>query len=186
MLDRYAARPSDFEFIGLRVHKMFRQKNTLRIGFSVLLTWTLIALAPLNAMAQDDDAARTIHALRMQSNEAIARHDTEGIGSFLDEDFVISISVGFIERSKEEHLRSFEQHFAEYPDVIYERTPSSITKSEAFPLAVEQGTWVGTRTTKNVRLEIGGPYTAAWRLTDDGWKIYSELFVALYCHGVDC
>lgn len=145
-----------------------------------------MASVPTNANAQDDDAAKTIQMLRMQSNEAIARHDAEGIGSFLHEDFVISISVGFIERSKEEHLRSFEQHFAEYPDVVYVRTPSSITISEAFPLAVEQGTWEGKRTTRSGKLEIGGPYTAAWRLTDDGWKIYSELFVALYCHGVDC
>lgn len=164
---------------------MFNHCYAPRCGVSLLFL-VLAAFATTSAIAQDDDAAQTIHALRMQSNEAIARHDTVGIGSFLAEDFVISISIGVIERSKDEHLRSFEQHFAEYPDVVYVRTPSSITKSEAFPLAVEQGTWAGTRTSKNGKREIGGPYTAAWRLTDGGWKIYSELFVALYCRGVDC
>ncbi len=48
------------------------------------------------------------------------------------------------------------------------------------PLAIENGTWVGTMTTPNGGLERGGQYTAAWRKTDGAWKIYSELFVVLY------
>jgi hypothetical protein len=66
------------------------------------------------------------------------------------------------------------------------RTPSEITLSEAYPLAIEHGTWVGSRTTENGKLENGGQYTAAWRKTDGVWRIYPELFVGLYCNGADC
>ena len=133
-----------------------------------------------------DGDAETIRALRLQSNEAIARHDVEAIRSFLNDDYVITISTGSIERSRDGHSRSFAQHFAEFPDVVYVRTPFAITISNAYPLAIEQGAGVGTRTSESGKLESGGEYTAAWKKTDSGWKIYSELFVALYCHGADC
>jgi ketosteroid isomerase-like protein len=134
--------------------------------------------------AEDDSGA--IRTARSLSNEAIARHDIDTIGSFLDEDYVITISTGAIERSRDEHVRSFAAHFSEYPDVVYVRTPSEIEVSSAYPLAIEHGTWVGTRTTDNGPLESGGQYTAAWRKRDGAWKLYSELYVGLYCHGADC
>ena len=146
---------------------------------SLLLAW-------IAAKANAENDTESIRALREHSNEAIARHDANAIGSFLSNDYVITISTGVIVRSKDEHVRSFAEHFEEYPDVVYVRTPSQITISDAYPLALEQGTWVGTRTTRNGKLESGGKYAAAWRKTGKGWKIYSELFVALYCHGADC
>jgi ketosteroid isomerase-like protein len=149
----------------------------------------LAALIPVFLLcvpAFADDDVETIRALRMQSNEAIAGHDARAVGSFLQDDFVITISTGAIERSRDEHIENFARHFEEFPDVVYIRTPSSITISEDYPLAIEQGTWVGARTTANGELENGGEYTAAWRKTDSGWKIYSELYVGLYCRGADC
>jgi ketosteroid isomerase-like protein len=150
----------------------------------LIFTTLVFALVGTTVWAEDD--AKAIQTARMKSNEAIARHDVNALQSYLDEDFVITISTGAIERSRDEHGRSFAAHFDEYPDVIYVRTPSKITLSEAYPLAIEHGTWVGSRTTENGKLEIGGQYTAAWRKTDGVWRIYSELFVGLYCNGVDC
>ena len=133
-----------------------------------------------------NEDAEAIRQLRHESNAAIARHDVEAIQSYIAEDYVITISTGAIERSREEHGESFAAHFAEFPDVRYIRTPSKITLSDAYMLAIEHGSWVGTRTTANGDLESGGQYTAAWRKTEHGWRIYSELFVALYCDGADC
>ena len=149
-----------------------------------VLTALVLALVSTPVWAEDD--AETIKTIRMKSNDAIARHDVDALQSYLDDDFVITISTGAIERSREEHGKSFAAHFEEYPDVVYVRTPSEITLSEAYPLAIEPGTWVGSRTTENGKLENGGQYTAAWRKTDGVWRIYSELFVGLYCSGVDC
>jgi ketosteroid isomerase-like protein len=153
-------------------------------NFSVFAAMSMMVLA--GALAYADDDSDAIRASRAKSNEAIAQHDVTAVQSFLDEDFVITISTGAIERSREEHGKSFASHFLKFPDVVYVRTPSEISISEAYPLAVEQGTWVGTRTTANGPFESGGKYTAAWRKTDGIWRIYSELYVALYCDGEDC
>ena len=150
------------------------------------LIFTTWVFALVGTTVWEEDDTKAIQTARMKSNEAIARHDVNALQSYLDEDFVITISTGAIERSRDEHGRSFAAHFDEYPDVIYVRTPSEITLSEAYPLAIEHGTWVGSRTTENGKLENGGQYTAAWRKTDGVWRIYSELFVGLYCNGADC
>lgn len=147
---------------------------------------TVLAFALGGTMAWAAGDADSIRAARMKSNEAIVRHDVDALQSYLDEDFVITISTGAIERSRDEHGRSFALHFEQYPDVVYVRTPSEIVISDAYPLAIEHGTWVGSRTGVNGHLENGGQYTAAWRKTDGIWRIYSELFVGLYCHGGDC
>jgi ketosteroid isomerase-like protein len=144
----------------------------------------ILTLGATAASAADDVDA--IQAARMKSNDAIARHDVDTLQSVLDEDFVITISSGAIERSRDAHGRSFASHFEQYPDVVYVRTPTEITLSKAYPLAIEHGTWVGSRTGENGKLENGGQYTAAWRKTDGEWRIYSELFVGLYCNGADC
>lgn len=151
--------------------------------------WPLVLSAAIMSGAEGSQSGsdtETIRSTRVQSNEAIARHDAAAVGSFLANDFVITISTGEIERSRREHIDSFASHFAEFPDVIYIRTPTAIKVSDSYPLAIEHGTWVGSRTTANGELENGGEYTAAWRKTDGVWKIYSELYVALYCHGEDC
>ena len=150
------------------------------------LIFATFVLALCGTMVWAGDDAEEIQSIRMKSNDAIARHDVDTLQSYLDDDFVITISTGAIERSRDEHGRSFAAHFDEYPDVVYVRTPSEITLSNAYPLAIEHGTWVGSRTTENGKLENGGQYTAAWRKTDGVWRIYSELYVGLYCNGADC
>lgn len=145
-----------------------------------------ISLLAFSGTALCADDVETIRNLRMKSNEAIARHDVDAVQSYLDEDYVITISTGHIERSRDEQGKSFALHMEQFPDVVYVRTPSEITLSAAYPLAIEHGTWIGSRTDKNGKLEHGGQYTAAWRKTDGIWRIYSELYVGLYCHGADC
>ena len=149
-----------------------------------IIALLVLALVGTTVWAADD--VEEIRTIRMESNAAIARHDVDALQSVLDEDFVITISTGAIERSRDEHGRSFALHFEQYPDVVYVRTPSEITLSDVYPLAIEHGTWVGSRTSENGKLENGGEYTAAWRKTDGVWRIYSELFVGLYCSGADC
>jgi len=150
----------------------------------IYLVLSVLTVGGTTAWAADD--VETIRTARMESNAAIARHDVDALQSVLDEDFVITISTGDIERSREEHGKSFALHFEQYPDVVYVRTPTEITLSKAYPLAIEHGTWTGSRKSENGVLEHGGQYTAAWRKSDGVWRIYSELFVGLYCSGTDC
>ena len=146
----------------------------------------LAALLVSPLFAGEDGDADAIRCVRAESNQAIARHDVEAIVSSLYQEYVITVSTGDILPGREPQAESWSQHFDEFPDVVYVRTPSNVTVSQAYPLAIENGTWVGTMTTQNGALEKGGQYTASWRKADGVWKIYSELFVGLYCHGKDC
>jgi len=162
-----------------------RLPNLFPKGIGLLaIAMVFLQAGPLKAQSGSD--ADLIKAAREASNQAIAWHDVDGVISFLDADYVITVSNGAILRSRDEMAVDFKQHFAEFPDVIYVRTPSTITVSASHPLAMESGTWVGTRTTTNGHQEIGGQYAASWRKVDGVWKIHSELFVALYCNGADC
>lgn len=152
----------------------------------VLTTMLLLITAVVVMAAASPKDVKTINAARKAFNKAIAEHDLVAMKKFLAEDYVITISDGSIERSRDAHINSFAAHFKQYPDVKYTRNPTGIQTSEAYPLAIEHGTWVGTRTTAGGPLKNGGEYTAAWRRTENGWVIYSELFVALYCDGEGC
>ncbi len=135
---------------------------------------------PCGSPALEGVDTKTIRLARESSNQAIVQHDVDGIVSFLDQEYVITISSGVIENGRDTAAKSWAHHFADFPDVVYVRTPAEVTISSSNPLAIENGTWVGTMTTPNGALEKGGQYTAAWRKVDGAWKIYSELFVLLY------
>lgn len=149
-----------------------------RILVVVFLTSSLAAWA-----SEDTDSIRS---LRAESNQAIAVQDVDALIDFLDDEYVLAASSGDILQGREENAASWSGHFADFPDVVYIRTPLEVTIGEAYPFAIESGTWVGSMTTANGKLEKGGQYTAGWRKVAGVWKIRSELFVALYCHGIDC
>jgi len=140
------------------------------------------------AMADEGPEADigAIRSARATSNQAIADHDAEAIASFWDKEYVIAISSGDLEYGPEVAKESFAQHFAEIPDVVYVRTPNEIIVSKNYPLAWEQGNWVGTMTNEKGYLKKGGTYASGWRKVDGVWKIRSELFVAIYCEGAGC
>jgi ketosteroid isomerase-like protein len=135
---------------------------------------------PCGPQTSPSEDTNAIRLTRESSNQAIAGHDVDGILSFLEEEYVITISSGAIMYGREKQAESWAGHFAEFPDVVYVRTPLEVTISDSQPLAIENGSWIGTMTTPNGALEKGGQYTAAWRKVDGAWKIYSELFVVLY------
>ncbi len=152
------------------------------VVLSILL---LVKITAVSAASIPDDS-QSIQAARKAFNQAIAEHDIDSMRSFLAEDYVITISTGQIQRSRDAHIESFVAHFEQFPDVVYVRTPDDIKISQAYPLAIENGTWTGSRSTTFGTLNNGGSYTAAWKRTDKGWLIYSELFVALDCQGEGC
>jgi len=141
-----------------------------------------------NAYAESDEAA--IRAERAATNASIAAHDADAFAAFFEDDYIITYGSSGKELNRPQEMESIHQMFRERPDVLYVRTPTVIEISSALPLAMEQGTWVGTWTDENGAVEYSGSYAAGWRKTDgtDGpkWKIHSELFVTLSCTGADC
>ena len=146
----------------------------------------LLAFPVAGAVAQPGADADSIKSARAASNRAIAGHDVGAIVAFLDDEYVITDSTGHIEFSRQSQTRIWAEHFAAFPDVVYVRTPSNVAVSEAFPHALERGTWVGSRTTDQGWTDKGGEYSAVWRKVGGVWKVRSEMFVAMYCRGKGC
>ncbi|WP_262693130.1 YybH family protein [Kordiimonas aquimaris] len=133
-----------------------------------------------NEDIQDDEAIRE---LRAASNVAMAKHDADKFVSFFDDDYIITYGSSVKSLSLEAETKSIRTLFSDFPAVKYTRTPMDIYVSNALPLAMENGTWVGGQTPDTT---YRGRYTAAWRKVNGTWKIHNELFVTLACEGKDC
>ena len=138
------------------------------------------AIEAIASAAPDND----IREVRSRSNKAIAAHDLETVIATLTPDVVVTGGNGGVLVGRDTVRASFRRSFADTTFIDFLRTPDSITVSTARPaLAGEQGHWMGLYHTANGIEDIGGVYLAMWRRTSDGWRIRSELFVSLACHG---
>ena len=125
-----------------------------------------------------------IRTVRTRSNVAIAAHDLETVVATLTPDVVVTGGNGGVTLSRDSVRSNFRRYFADTTFIDYLRTPDSIAVSTARPaLAAERGHWMGRYRTAAGIEDIGGTYMAMWRRTNEGWRIRSELFVSLTCHG---
>lgn len=116
-----------------------------------------------------------IKAAREASNQAIARHDIDGISKFWVKDFVQIRGNSTYLIGKDTIISSWRKLFKDNPNVVYIRTASQIIISTNDTLAWENGTWKAFNSYSN-----GGNYSAMWRKDNDSWKIVAELFVSLF------
>ena len=128
-------------------------------------------------------AADLIRLRRESSNAAIARHDTAGFAAILAEDLFVVSSTSTHSASKREHVRSMADWFAARPDVSYRRTPESVRVFDAWAMASESGSWVGSWTEADGKVVIGGRYFAKWRYRGGNWFVESETYVPDRCTG---
>ena len=143
-----------------------------------------IAVAANADGASDKD---TIKKIRAESNEAIRTHDVEGIVALFDDPYQITTGSGKLFHGiAEEEIDVWTEIFAQYPDVVYVRTPTRVDVSTYLPRAAENGNWVGNWTAETGPIEVGGSYSASWLKVEGRWKIQSEMFVTLYCAGDGC
>ena len=147
---------------------------------------TAILFVGVSVFAQGTPDSDQIRNARDQYNNAIARHDVQAIMSFIDDEYQITTSLGQLTQGRDGEADSWRELFSTRQDVLYVRTPETIEMSDAYPLAAESGTWVGTWLTPDGGVRTGGSYSAMWRQVDGEWKVRSELFVALYCEGLAC
>lgn len=143
----------------------------------------VLALAiPVALDAQDPDE-REIRRARASSNEAIARHDTAGIGAAMAEDVVVVTSRSVHQVGRAGNLQSFAEQFRSRPDVWYERRPGSVLVFTPWGMASETGAWTGGWTDTDGRIRIGGSYFAKWRKVNGAWRVESETYVPTHCEG---
>ncbi len=145
----------------------------------------MVAAVPA-ARADAQTPADTVRGLRAASNAAIARHDVNGVLSFMDPSYQVTAGAGTLAQGRDGEREVWTGLFARAADLRYVRTPESVEVADAGERAAEVGRWVGTWTTAEGATHVGGRYAAYWRRVDGAWKIHSELFVTLECRGPGC
>jgi ketosteroid isomerase-like protein len=116
----------------------------------------------------------TIKSNRTTSNDAITKHDVDGIAKFWLDDFVQVIGRGVYQTGKDSIIASWKALFNSNSQIAYTRNPEEIIISDNDTLAWERGEWIGIHSYSK-----GGNYAAMWIKRNGSWMLKAELFVSL-------
>ena len=133
--------------------------------------------------------ALAVRSARAAQNRAIAALDTAAIASFWTEDVEIRRGLGALVVGRNAYKQLFNPDsgaVARGEELIYQREPASVNMSAQWPLAYEEGTWVGHLGRADGPALIGGRYAAQWVKRGGRWLIRGEVYVALTCSGAGC
>jgi len=144
------------------------KRINLLLGFFFTLQLTF-------AQTTTDKDVILINSLRTASNEALAKHDIEGMSKYWLDDLVLIRGNSSHLTGKDTIVSAWRKLFNDNPKVNYIRVPTHISISNNDTLAWETGTWKAFNSYSN-----GGNYSAMWKKTNDSWKILAELFVSLF------
>jgi ketosteroid isomerase-like protein len=152
--------------------------------------WSLLVFATFSASALANDAASSastdgsaIRQARLHQNAAIVRLDLDEIATYWTDDVTICRALGAQLAGKAAYRELFAADARSSARIVYQRHPTSIEVSSAWPLAFETGKWEGHLGSAQGEAVIGGRYSAQWVKRDDRWLIRSEVFVALEASG---
>ena len=127
------------------------------------------------------NAEAEIRAARAAQNAAISARNADSVATFWMEDVTATAGLGYVVRGRTEYKTAFGRDAA----MTYQRTTDRVVVSNTWPLAWEEGTWLGTATGQALPI-IGGRYAAQWVRQNGRWFIRSEVFVALDCSADAC
>lgn len=139
----------------------------------------VLYIKPVLSQSNKEKEIELIKSARKASNDAIRKHDLEGIGKMMNEDIVSVAGNGRVYAGKDSLISGFKDRFAAMPDLVFERIPSAVRVSNNDTLAWEKGTWKGYRTDRKRINTAGGNYAAMWCKRNGIWKMRSELYVTL-------
>jgi uncharacterized protein (TIGR02246 family) len=142
----------------------------------MIFLFGLFLMAQLTfAQKTTDKEVMLIQSLRTASNEALAKHDVDGMSQYWLDDLVLIRGNSSHLAGKDTIVAAWRKLFKDYPKVSYIRIPAQITISDNDTIAWETGTWKAFNSYSN-----GGNYSAMWKKTNNSWKILAELFVSLF------
>jgi len=142
-----------------------------------------LALIVALALAVQQGDEQQIRARRESSNAAIAKHDTAGIGAILADDVIVVTSNSVHRPGRAANEQSFAEQFRTRPDVVYRRTPTEVRVFTPWLMASESGTWSGSWTDRDGKIQLTGRYFAKWRKQNGQWLVESETYVPETCTG---
>jgi ketosteroid isomerase-like protein len=149
--------------------KNFRQLNK-KILFSFL--FILLSFPSFTQSIHSRDIV-TIKSDRAASNNAIKKHDINGIAKYWLNDFVQVIGRGTYQTGKDAIIASWKDLFRSNPQVSYIRNPEEVIISDNDTMAWERGKWIGIHSYSK-----GGNYAAMWIKRNDIWMLKAELYVS--------
>ena len=142
----------------------------------IIFLFGLFLMAQLTfAQKTTDKEVMLIQSLRTASNEALSKHDVDGMSQYWLDDLVLIRGNSSHLAGKDTIVAAWRKLFKDYPKVSYIRIPAQITISDNDTIAWETGTWKAFNSYSN-----GGNYSAMWKKTNNSWKILAELFVSLF------
>jgi ketosteroid isomerase-like protein len=115
----------------------------------------------------------TIKSYRAASNDAIKKHDINGIAKYWLNDFVQVIGRGTYQIGKDTIIASWKDLFRSNPQVSYIRNPEEVIISDNDTMAWERGKWIGIHSYSK-----GGNYAAMWIKKNNNWMLKAELYVS--------
>ncbi|MFT3932562.1 MAG: hypothetical protein QM726_03010 [Chitinophagaceae bacterium] len=140
----------------------------------ILIVLFILFFHSLIAQNKQSNDVTIIKSYRSASNDAIARHDVNGIAKYWLDDFVQVIGRGIYQTGKDSIKATWTDLFNNNSHVVYVRNPKEIVISNNDTLAWEQGKWIGKHTYSK-----GGNYAAMWIKRNGNWMLKAELFVSL-------
>ena len=147
---------------------------------------TVVAVwRPSLAQSTRPAAAKAIRSARIAQNAAMAAGDVDRAATWWTDDVTIRRGLGAAVSGIEGYKGIVQRAPLSDTALVYQRTTTGVSVSNAWPLAFETGTWIAREGGHGPAL-ITGRYSAQWVKRDERWLIRSEVFVALRCSGRGC
>ncbi len=130
----------------------------------------------------------TLRTLRAQNNRALAAHDLDATMRIVGKDFVLVGGSSGIDRSRDDDRKAWVEEYARPGFDRYIRTPARIEVGERKGVlrAAELGKWEGIDHLPAGESRPYGSYFVHWSKATGEWKVVSETYVTLGCHGRGC
>lgn len=125
----------------------------------------------------------SIRYARDFNNKAIKDRDTLTIDDAWMDNVVVISSANSQINGKEALKKVFLDQFESSADAIYIRNPVKIEIMKQWGMASEVGTWEGSWTAPDGKIEIGGTYYAKWHKVRSKWLIRTEVYTPTHCIG---
>lgn len=160
-----------------------------------LLALTVLAacasvVPPLTTVPACSDTANAagngVSAARAAFNQAITDKDIASITALLAPDItLVTGTESTLFKGREAQLSIWQEDFEAAERAVYIRTSDCVSVSPLLPIALETGTWRGTRT-DDPQSFAAGIYSAKWRKVDGAWQLEAEIFATESCGATMC
>src|SRR5262245_15294938 len=141
--------------------RMAEARKAVRVSLLVLALSGCGSGKPASPATAEGAEAGAVRAARAAQNRAIAARNVAEVASFWTEDVEIRRGLGALVTGRDAYQRLFNPDsaaVAQGKELVYQREPGSVQVSARWPLAYEEGTWIGHLGRADGPAQIEGRY----------------------------